>query len=251
MCADAKILGFIAKVAANLYRDNQLNLEGVDKRMKRLIHEYVSAQGIDPRIPPIEITDLGFGDYVRRKESARARASEMKHALRHYIRLRFDEDPSHYRKLSERLEEILRQLKDNWAELERALRQFIQQELEREKKDTIPGLDPRMHAPFFGTIKEAIGKERNAEITTNDPSFKEIADLTVSLVDGIRTKIQVVDFWRDDQSRLALENSIYRVLLRSGKVAKTKVAELATRIVDLARNRHRWLIWDNGKNQDK
>lgn len=105
---DAKILGFIAKVAANLYRDNQLNLEGVDKRMKRLIDEYVSAQGIDPRIPPMEITDLGFGDYVKRKESARARASEMKHALRHYIRLRFDEDPSHYKKLSERLEEILR-----------------------------------------------------------------------------------------------------------------------------------------------
>ena len=38
---DAKILGFIAKVAANLYRDNQLNLEGIDRRMKRLIDEYV------------------------------------------------------------------------------------------------------------------------------------------------------------------------------------------------------------------
>lgn len=69
--------------------------------------------------------------------------------------------------------------------------------------------------------------------------------------DGIRTKIQVVDFWRDDQSRLSLEKSVYKVLLRSGKVARAKIAELATRIVELARHRHRWLIWNDGKNQDK
>ncbi len=100
---DAKILGFIAKVAANLYRDNQLNLEGVDRRMKRLIDEYVSAQGIDPRIAPVAITDINFLDQVKRKENARARTSEMKHAMRHQIRLRYDEDPEHYRKLSERL----------------------------------------------------------------------------------------------------------------------------------------------------
>jgi len=29
---DAKILGFIAKVASNLYRDNQLNLLGVERK---------------------------------------------------------------------------------------------------------------------------------------------------------------------------------------------------------------------------
>jgi type I restriction enzyme, R subunit len=108
-----------------------------------------------------------------------------------------------------------------------------------------------MHAPFFGTLKEAIERERNAALTPDDPSFREVADLTVNLVDGIRTKIQVVDFWRDEQSRLSLEKSVYQVLLRSGKVARARIAELATRIVELARHRHRWLIWGNGKNQDK
>ncbi len=55
--------------------------------------------------------------------------------------------------------------------------------------------------------------------------------------------------WRDDQSRRSLERSIYQKLLKSGQIARSKLAELATRIVELARNRHRWLVWD-GKNKD-
>ncbi|MHC1744963.1 MAG: type I restriction enzyme endonuclease domain-containing protein [Syntrophobacteraceae bacterium] len=247
---DAKILGFIAKVAANLYRDNQLNLEGVDRRMKRLIDEYVSAQGIDPRIAPVAITEIGFMDQVKKKRSARARASEMKHALRHQIRLRFDEDPAHYRKLSERLEEIIKQLKDNWEALEKALREFIEQELTREGKQTVEGLDPRLHAPFFGTLKDAIEKEKGAELKSDDPLFREVVDLTVSTVDEIQARVRMVDFWRDEQSRRSLEKSVYRTLLRSGKVAREKLAELATRVVEQARNLHRLLVWGNGKHHD-
>ena len=247
---DAKILGFIAKVAANLYRDNQLNLEGVDRRMKRLIDEYVSAQGIDPRIAPVAITDIDFLDQVKRKKNARARASEMKHALRHQIRIRYDEDPAHFRKLSERLEAIIKQLKDNWEALEKALREFIKEELEREGKQTVPGLDPRLHAPFFGTLKDAIEKTQGQELKSEDPAFKEVVDLTVTTVDEIRGKIRLVDFWRDEHSRRSLEKSVYRMLLRSGKVARDKLEELATRVVEQARNLHRLLVWGNGKNRD-
>jgi len=115
---DAKILGFIAKVAANLYRDNQLNLEGVDKRMKRLIDEYVSAQGIDRESRPWKLPTLASVSTSAERDCS-GKASEMKHALRHFIRLRFDDDPSHYKKLSERLEEILRSSKTtgrSWSE---------------------------------------------------------------------------------------------------------------------------------------
>ncbi|MDY0041871.1 MAG: hypothetical protein RBS57_16280 [Desulforhabdus sp.] len=174
----------------------------------------------------------------------------MKHALRHQIRLRCDEDPAHFRKLSERLEEIIRQLKDNWEALEKALREFIEEELAREGKQTVHGLDPRLHAPFFGTLKEAIEKEQGAELKSDDPAFKEVVDLTVSTVDEIREKIRLVDFWRDEQSRRSLEKSVYRKLLRSGNVARDKLEELATRVVEQARNLHRMLVWGNGKHRD-
>jgi hypothetical protein len=45
---DAKLLGFINKVAANLYRDPALNLLGVAEKVKALINAHVSARGVDP-----------------------------------------------------------------------------------------------------------------------------------------------------------------------------------------------------------
>ena len=57
---DAKLLGFINKVAANLYRDPVLNLLGVAEKVKALINAHVSARGIDPKIPPTTITDAEF-----------------------------------------------------------------------------------------------------------------------------------------------------------------------------------------------
>ena len=103
---------------------------------------------------------------------------------------------------------------------------------------------------FFGTLKEAIEKETGAELKSEDPAFKEVIDLTVATVDEIREKIRMVDFWRDEHSRRSLEKSVYRSLLRSGKIARNKLAELATRVVEQARNLHRLLVWGNGKHRD-
>jgi len=47
-----ELLGFINKVAANLYRDPALNLLGVAEKVKMLINAHVSARGVDPKIPP-------------------------------------------------------------------------------------------------------------------------------------------------------------------------------------------------------
>ena len=210
----------------------------------------MAAQGIDPWIAPIGIDEIGFMDQVRRRSSARARASEMRHALRHHIRLHYEEDPDRYRKLSERLEAIIQQFKDNWDQLERELEQFIAQELERDDRASIPGLYPRLHAPFFGTLKAAIENERGKEFKSDDPDFRAVVDLTVTTVDEIRDRIRLVDFWRDENSRHSLEKSVYRSLLRSGKLAREKLFELATRLVEQARNLHRLLVWGNGKHKD-
>jgi type I restriction enzyme R subunit len=174
----------------------------------------------------------------------------MKHAMHHQIRLRYNEDPEHYKKLSERLEAIIQQFKDNWTALEEALRQSVEEELAKGGKQTVPGLDPRLHAPFFGTLKAAIEKEKGAELKSEDPEYKEVIDLTVITVDEIRDKIRLVDFWRDAHSRQSLEKSVYRSLLRSGKIARNKLAELSTRVVEQARNLHRLLVWGNGKHRD-
>ena len=65
--------------------------------------------GIDPKIPPVEITADDFDEQVDKQVSPRAKASEMEHALRYHIRKHLDEDPTHFERLSERLSGILKE----------------------------------------------------------------------------------------------------------------------------------------------
>ena len=59
-------------------------------------------------LPPVSITDPDYQAEGRANGSdPRARASEMEHAIRHHISVHMAEDPARYRRLSERLEQIL------------------------------------------------------------------------------------------------------------------------------------------------
>ena len=236
---DAKILGFIAKVAANLYYDEQLNLYGVKHKVKQLIDEYIAANGIDPRIPPIEILDVNFADYVNAGTSAKARASRMLHAARHHISIHLHEDPALFTRLSEKLEQILQDLRDNWTELEQELRRFIDEELRQGREEEIEGLDPKVQAPFFGLLKDAVEESTGAAL--DDAAFRTAVTTTIDVVDHIKSEISRVGFWRDPPSRQRLENWVYRKLRRSRLVPNDHVQELAIRFVDLAKSRHRFL----------
>ena len=129
---DAKILGFIAKVAANLYRDSQLNLLGVAQKVRQLIDEYIAAQGIDPKIPPIDIMDAAFEQHVQGKKTAKSRASEMLHAIRYHISIHLNEDPERFKTLSQKLDDILQ----NYARTRHQCRQVRRaSSLERPGRD--------------------------------------------------------------------------------------------------------------------
>ena len=52
------------------------------------------------------------------------RAVEIKNAIRHHITVSLNDDPAYYRKLSERLEEIIQKYYDNWEEQARQLLLF-------------------------------------------------------------------------------------------------------------------------------
>ena len=114
---DAKLLGFINKVAANLYRDPALNLLGVAEKVKALIDAHVSARGVDPKIPPTAITDAEFEQVLQAQGSTRARATQMQHAARYHIIGFSNQNPAYARKMSEKLEDILRRFKDDWDAL--------------------------------------------------------------------------------------------------------------------------------------
>jgi len=122
---DAKRLAFIHARARNRYKDMPVLGKDVGSKVRKLIDDHVISLGIDPKIPPISLTDAHFDTHVSRQANDRAKASEMEHAIRSHIRQHLDEDPVLYRKLSERLKDILDQLNEQWDALLAALRQII------------------------------------------------------------------------------------------------------------------------------
>lgn len=230
---DAKLLGFINKVAANLYRDPALNLFGVAEKVKALINAHVSARGVDPKIPPTAITDAEFEKVLQAQGSSRARAAQMQHAARYHIIGFSNQNPAYARKMSQRLEEILQRFKDDWNALERELRKFID-ELRQGDRNDFPDLDPKVQVPFVRLVLEACSRGRTLDGQQREKAIKA----TLDAVERIRQEVRKVGFWKNEAMRELLTKALVRDLNKSGVCAAGAERELAQRLVALARENH-------------
>jgi len=76
----------------------------------------------------------------------------------------------------------------------------------------------------------------------SEKTFRTTVTSTIEIVTHIQEEIRRVGFWRDPPSRQLLENWVFRYLRRAKLIPIEKVNELAVRIVDLAKSRHRFLV---------
>lgn len=236
---DAAKLGEIYARARSRYREGLPELsKAIGRKVQRLIDQHVISLGIDPKIPPITITDAQFAEHVEQQVSPRAKASEMEHALRHHIRKHLDEDPVHYRKLSERLEEVLEKLGEDWDQLVLVLRDLIDEVHRGRQKDETLGLDPRTEAPFFDLLEQEQAKEGPAR----GMDGRRLAALTVELVEEIRHAVSVVDFWKSPARQRELHGLIFLFLDDNGLVDFDRAEEVADRLVELTRANHHRLV---------
>ena len=230
---DAKLLGFINKVAANLYRDPALNLLGVAEKVKALINAHISARGVDPKIPPTAITDSEFERVLQAQTGSRARATQMQHAARYHIVTFSNQNPIYARKMSEKLEEILQRFKDDWDALERELRRFIE-ELKRGDQNDFPGLDPTIQVPFVRLVLEECSKGR--ELTESQRSA--VLAATLEMVERIRQEVRKVGFWKNQSIRELLTRTLVRDIDKAGICRPGGERDLAQRLVALAKENH-------------
>jgi type I restriction enzyme, R subunit len=185
--SDVKLYVFIAKAAANLYRDKSLDVRGVAHKVQAMLDAYILAHGIDPKIPPIEVLDPNFAAEVSRKKGDRAKAADMENALRHHITISFDKDPAKYKSLSERLEGILASHHEDWKEIANQLQKLIDEAVAASSEAWVHhGLDPHTEAPIFGVLRMRYGGE------DRDP---ELAELAAEIVRRLRHDAAVQGFW--------------------------------------------------------
>lgn len=237
---DAKRLAYIHARARNRYKDLPVLGKDIGAKVRKLIDDHVISLGVDPKIPPIQLTDADFEKQLSRNANDRAKASEMEHAIRSHIRKHADEDPVLFRKLSERLNDILKSLDEQWDALVAQLQKIISDLRSGQiNDDTTPTDLPEHYAPFLRTVLEVVC----AEATPQPAELIRLKDVTVELVDLLVDELQSHrDIW-SPRKRVAQEDLTGRLfdhlmLLRPQLVDADTAGILADRLLDQARASH-------------
>lgn len=237
---DAKTLAYIYARARNRYKDTPVLGKDVGAKVRKLIDEHVISLGIDPKIPPIQLTDAQFDAHVARAANDRAKASEMEHAIRSHIRKHADEDPVLYRKLSEHLKHILKTLGEQWDEVIAQLQKIIDELCSGKagSADTPSDL-PEHCTPFLRTVLDVVC----AGQTPTAAELVRLKDVTVELVDLLVQELQGNrDIWSPHKyaAQEDLNTQLFEHLmrLRPPLVDDDKAGVLADKLMAQARASH-------------
>ena len=228
---DASRLSQIAETARTVYAEEQTLLLGAGEKVRALIAQYVDAQGVSVKVPAVEVLDPNFGKQVKAYASKQTQAAAMEHAARHFIRVHQGEDPVYYKKLSEKLETLLLEYQAHWDALAEALEAFIREMQAGRPADTT-GLDPRTQAPFYSLLLEA------QETPPDKDRQRLLATATVRMVDGLRQRTGVVDFWRNPVKRDVVRGWLVTYLDDHDLIAFSECEKTADELMHLARSLH-------------
>jgi len=176
------------------------------KKIKLLIDEHVTSLGIEQQLPPIELTAANFAAKVEAMTGGtRAKASEMENAIRHHIEVHRGQDPAHYQLLSERLEQILVELKDDWDQQVLAFRKLMT-DITEDRRDNPHDLGPVENALYGLLLSELATSAEDI----GDPRFVEACREIHRL--AVRT-VHLRDFWRKRTDVEDFRKGIFEVLV--------------------------------------
>jgi type I restriction enzyme R subunit len=234
-------LAFIYARARNRYRDTPVLGKDIGAKVRKLIDDHVVSMGIDPKIPPVSLTDADFQTHMAREPSDRAKASEMEHMIRAHIREHMDQDPVAYRKLSERLRELLDQLGQQWEELAKALNVLAEniRAGHLAPDEPVPEV-PERYAPFMRLLSDAVYGHR--PLTSGER--QRVIDLAVEVVDAIASELTRT-FWQPSKqpARDAVASRVFALLMKASlPVTPQQIDALVDRLMELARANHRRLV---------
>lgn len=227
----AKKLAMIYARARTRYREGMPVLaKSIGAKVRELIDEHVVSLGINPKIAPISITDAKFDAHVSGQKSPRAMASEMEHAARHHIKKHMAEDPVYFQKLSERLEEILKEFGEHWHQLTLALKPFIAEIKAGRKVDNDTGLTS-VEAAFFDLLKQEIEQDRKLP----ERERVQLVQQTRDVVRMLREESKLVGFWKNATRQEELRGQVFTFLTDLELVEFERADEVADAIMELAK----------------
>ena len=233
---DLEQLSTIYAKAKERYRDDTMNIEGAGAKVRELIQDHISSQGIEVlNEEPVSIMDeVEFDAKLEGMESDEARASEMQNAVEHEINVRFDEDPVHYGSLQERLEELIEQYReDRLSEKEtiEELRELMDEMRSRDKAARDKGLRDETDLSFFHAVEDVLDGQ--------DADQSEFVALTGDLVGTVEEFVTKVEWKEKTHLQNKMRKEVTGQLYRSDvDLTDDERKELTNRVIELAREHY-------------
>ncbi len=236
----SKRFGYLLIRIKNHYRDPSMDLKWAAPKVRKLIDEYLRSDGIKEQVEAIALLSDDFPKYINsRKLSARAKASEMEHAIRRHIKINTENDPALYTKFKERLHLILERFKDNWErcveELNGLTRTIADSEQKGESSDGLPSYI----SPFYGIIQLHVYDNQ----AIPDDRIEPIKEIIVQVVEELQKRIDIINFWGKNHEVKILSGDIDDLLDFCGiPEIEAKHEKITTELLALAKKRHNDLI---------
>ncbi|MCD8148865.1 MAG: HsdR family type I site-specific deoxyribonuclease [Clostridiales bacterium] len=209
---DYKTLAFIRESVAKMTRNPRFSNKDASKKIRAIIEEYLTVNGVDMEIEPISLLSDEFLKCGEKKKSDRAASEEIKYAVREFININMPKDPELYARLSERLEQILEEFKNNWSELRKALEQLRRNIKSGRAKEENYGYDATHEMPFLAMLRtEFYGKKTFEELTEDQMSV--LKNLTDDVLSRFKVETTAVNFWNNITLQQELRTNIIKRLI--------------------------------------
>ncbi|MBT0895261.1 HsdR family type I site-specific deoxyribonuclease, partial [Geobacter hydrogenophilus] len=188
----ARRFGYLLRMVKERYKDDSLDIADAGEKVKALINEHLIDLGINPKIPPIELLSDDFIANVQKHSQGNpeAKASEMEHAIRKHCTVHFDEDPAFYKRLSEKLEKLIQEHKDNWEVLVHEY-EHLRNEALAGRTETMEGLT-REATTFYDYVVHLAFE--NGEVPAMHR--QRLKKLMACIVEMLQGTIGIIDFWK-------------------------------------------------------
>jgi type I restriction enzyme R subunit len=235
----ARRFGYLLRMVKERYKDDSLDISDAGAKVKALINEHLIDLGINPKIPPIELLSPDFMANVQKHASGdpEAKASEMEHAIRKHCTIHFDEDPAFYKKLSEKLEHLIQEHKNNWNALAEGYEK-LRHEAETGRTEVIEGLTKEATTFYDFVVQLAYD---SGEVSQEH--IRGLKSLISRIVEILQSTIDIIDFWKKPIEVKNLRGNIdTEILLSDIPELVERHERIAVEIVKLAEKRHGELI---------
>lgn len=180
-----------------------------EAKMQKLMDNYIAAEEVIRITNPVDILNAkAFEEELERLESKRAKADAIRTRLTKSVHAKWDENPSYYKKFSERIQEAIQEYKDkriSEAEYLNRMKDIMNDYRRGESSERYPEIikENRNAQAFYGVTKDILSETTETAASYDTNTLGNLA----SRMDEIIKEHQKVD-WHDNveiHNRIAQE----------------------------------------------